>query len=187
MNKEVSIVPSGESPNYRRLAQLHWGLSDEQMKGMHVHHWPPKAQGGRSIPEHLYVCSPTMHHYGWHNGTIGYSMKAVMAGIIGGGRHSEKQKAHRSRMGHELKLRPEKKEWCSAGGSANTAAQRESRTRLAREMAKNKCKKVLCVELNEVFDSLTKASQATGVAISNISKCCSGERKVAGGFHWRLV
>jgi hypothetical protein len=62
-----AIVLSPERYNYRRVAQLHWGLSDEQMQGMHVHHHPPLHEGGRNIPEHLYVCSPEMHQHGWHN------------------------------------------------------------------------------------------------------------------------
>ena len=68
MDKEVSIVLSRENTDYRKVAQINWGLSDEQMSGKHVHHEPPKALGGRNIPEHLYVCSPDMHQEGWHKG-----------------------------------------------------------------------------------------------------------------------
>jgi len=62
-------VPSERlSPNViRRIARDHWGLTNEQMCGMHVHHQPPRCEGGKDIPEHLYVCSPPMHQYGWHN------------------------------------------------------------------------------------------------------------------------
>jgi len=67
MDKEVSIVLSHERRDYRRTAQLAWGLTDSQMKGMHVHHNPPVSEGGRNIPEHLYVCSPSMHAFGWHD------------------------------------------------------------------------------------------------------------------------
>jgi hypothetical protein len=62
-----AIVLSPNKHNYRKIAQLHWGLTDEQMRGKHVHHHPPVHQGGRNIPEHLYVCSPEMHQHGWHN------------------------------------------------------------------------------------------------------------------------
>ncbi len=65
--KVSAIVLSTERCNYRRVAQQHWGLTDEQMMGMHVHHHPPVHLGGRNIPEHLYVCSPETHQYGWHN------------------------------------------------------------------------------------------------------------------------
>lgn len=61
MLREVSIVLSKENKNYRRIAQKHYGLSDEQMKGKHVHHNPPKSEGGRDILEHLYVYSAEVH------------------------------------------------------------------------------------------------------------------------------
>jgi hypothetical protein len=68
MDKNLSIVLSKETTEYRRVAQKHWNLTDEQMNGMHVHHEPPVAIGGRNIPEHLYVCSSSMHSNGWHKG-----------------------------------------------------------------------------------------------------------------------
>ncbi len=68
MDKNISIVLSRETTEYRSVAQRHWNLTDEQMKGMHVHNEPPRALGGRNIPEHLYVCSPDMHQEGWHKG-----------------------------------------------------------------------------------------------------------------------
>jgi len=38
------------------------------MKGMHVHHRIPISKGGTDDPSNLYVCSPSMHMWGWHNG-----------------------------------------------------------------------------------------------------------------------
>lgn len=67
MDKNISIVLSQTSSNYRKVAQKNWGLTDEQMKDMDVHHFPPVSEGGRNIPEHLYVCSPYVHSYWWHN------------------------------------------------------------------------------------------------------------------------
>ena len=61
MNKEVSIVLSVERRNYRKLAQEWYGLTNEQMKGMDVHHNPPRHLGGRNIPEHLFVYHETLH------------------------------------------------------------------------------------------------------------------------------
>lgn len=34
-----------------------------------------------------------------------------------------------------------------------------------------------------VFDSLSKAANATGVSLSNVSRCCSGKRKTSMGTH----
>lgn len=63
MDKNLSLVHSPEHKNYRKMAQSHYGLSDEQMKGVHVHHNPSRANGGRNVPEHLYVYSPVNHDY----------------------------------------------------------------------------------------------------------------------------
>ncbi len=61
MDKEVSIVLSAERDDYRKVAQKWYGLTNEQMKGMDVHHNPPRCKGGRNIPEHLYVYHNTLH------------------------------------------------------------------------------------------------------------------------------
>ena len=48
-------------------------------------------------------------------------------------------------------------------------------------------KKVLCVETGIIYDSVTAASEQTGINLSNISQCCLGKRKTASGFHWQFV
>ena len=48
-------------------------------------------------------------------------------------------------------------------------------------------KKVYCMELNQTFDALAEAKRATGICVSNISMCCNGKRKTAGGYHWKFV
>lgn len=35
------------------------------------------------------------------------------------------------------------------------------------------------------FDSIAEAEKATGIQNQNISKCCKGKRKTAGGYKWR--
>ena len=47
------------------------------------------------------------------------------------------------------------------------------------------CKKVLCVETGEIFDSTCEAYRKTG--ISNISAACNGKLKTAGGYHWGYI
>ena len=52
-----------------------------------------------------------------------------------------------------------------------------------------KCfKKVIQLDLNDnvlnEFESMTQAERETGVFASNISSCCSGKTKSAGGFKW---
>jgi hypothetical protein len=61
MDKSVSIVLSKENKNTRKLAQTWYGLTDEQMQDCDVHHNPARHEGGRDIPEHLYVYHNTLH------------------------------------------------------------------------------------------------------------------------------
>jgi hypothetical protein len=79
MNKSVSLTYFPPTRDYREVAQLAWGLTDKQMNGMHVHHQPPRSEGGRNVPEHLYVCSPSIHAQGWHNGEY-FIEQATLAG-----------------------------------------------------------------------------------------------------------
>lgn len=67
MDISCSLAYYPEDKNYRKLAQVSWGLTDEQMAGMHVHHQPPRSEGGRDIALHLYVTSSSMHAFGWHS------------------------------------------------------------------------------------------------------------------------
>ena len=48
-------------------------------------------------------------------------------------------------------------------------------------------KEVVCIDTGEVFSSIRQASRATGIDFSNISKCCNGKLKSAGGCHWKYV
>ena len=45
-------------------------------------------------------------------------------------------------------------------------------------------KKVLCIELNKVYNSLTEASKNLNIPCCNISLCVNGKRQTAGGYHW---
>lgn len=45
-------------------------------------------------------------------------------------------------------------------------------------------KRIYIPEIDQVFDSISAASQALGVDAANVSKVLSGSRKTAGGFHF---
>ena len=45
-------------------------------------------------------------------------------------------------------------------------------------------RKVICLETNEIFDTIQEASEKTNTTKGNICKCCQGKRKTTGGFHW---
>ena len=48
-------------------------------------------------------------------------------------------------------------------------------------------KKVICVETEEVFESVAEAARHTGVIATNISAVCKNRRRSAGGFHWEYI
>ena len=49
-------------------------------------------------------------------------------------------------------------------------------------------KKVYCVELDKIYDSIANAERDLGMkGHRNISACCKGTRKTAGGYHWRYI
>jgi len=62
----MSAIVKVDKRPHRKIAQEHWGLTDEQMKGMHVHHRILKSEGGTNDPSNLYVCSPWFHANIWH-------------------------------------------------------------------------------------------------------------------------
>lgn len=45
--------------------------------------------------------------------------------------------------------------------------------------------KVLCIETGETYNSIAEAELITKIKRQNISKCCRGVQKTAGGYHWR--
>ncbi len=65
MDKKLSLVKV-DTRHYREIAQDNWGLTNEQMSGMHVHHRVPRSIGGSNDPSNLYVCSPWFHGHVWH-------------------------------------------------------------------------------------------------------------------------
>lgn len=73
-------------------------------------------------------------------------------------------------------------EWCTVRENLIHG----TRTKRAAE----KCfKKVIQLDLNDnvlnEFESMVQAEQETGVSRRNISSCCNGKRKSAGGYKWR--
>lgn len=46
-------------------------------------------------------------------------------------------------------------------------------------------KKIYCVELDKVFESLTSASKELGLFNGNISRVCSGRQHTTGGYHFK--
>lgn len=46
-------------------------------------------------------------------------------------------------------------------------------------------KKVMCLEVGYIFDSITEAAEFANVSKYAISNCCKGKSKTSGGYHWK--
>jgi hypothetical protein len=81
MIEKTSSLVVVDKRHYRKIAQSNWGLTNAQMKGMHVHHRIPISQGGTNDPSNLYVCSPSYHRWVWHKGEewIEWALKGSQA------------------------------------------------------------------------------------------------------------
>lgn len=50
---------------------------------------------------------------------------------------------------------------------------------------KSKWKKVMCIETDEIFESITIASKNKKCKSGDISRVCKGKAKTCGGYHWK--
>lgn len=48
-------------------------------------------------------------------------------------------------------------------------------------------KKVICIETNEIFESITAAAKAKNTYVQNICHCCNKKINSAGGYHWEYA
>ena len=73
-------------------------------------------------------------------------------------------------------------EWCTERENAIHGTR-------TKRVAEKLSKKVIQLDLNDnvlnEFESMGQAERETGVPRSNISHCCNGKRKSAGGYKWR--
>lgn len=43
---------------------------------------------------------------------------------------------------------------------------------------------IYCIELDKVFHGIREAGRITGICHTSIHRCCKGQLKTAGGYHW---
>lgn len=64
---------------------------------------------------------------------------------------------------------------------------KETLSKITIEATKNHCKKVHCIELDKVYDSIKEAAIEQHIDNSSIGKCCNGRQKTANGYHWEFL
>lgn len=82
-------------------------------------------------------------------------------------------------------------EWCTAEYNTNYGTgmirqvdKRKGKFILGDNKRARKCK---CIETGIIYDCIKLASIDTNITEGNISRCCSGQRHTAGGFHWEYI
>jgi hypothetical protein len=130
MKKEVSIVLSVERRDYRKLAQKWYGLTDEQMIDMDVHHNPARHDGGRDIPEHLYVYHNTLHSAVHDDEFVLWAREGAAAvknrNTGPGGKASCAQMKETQTGFFDPKHKPFRSEWSSRAGQSTVQRNRET-------------------------------------------------------------
>ena len=53
--------------------------------------------------------------------------------------------------------------------------------------SKRNLNNVYCIELDRIFNDATEAAKQLNIDSSAILKCCRGERKTCGGYHWNFI
>lgn len=48
-------------------------------------------------------------------------------------------------------------------------------------------KKVICVETNIIYESISNAAKQTGINRGHINSVCLNKRQTAGGYHWKYI
>lgn len=63
----------------------------------------------------------------------------------------------------------------------------ESKRKMSESHKGKTAKKVRCIELDKVFNSITEAAEFIGRSGSSITACIKGKQKTCAGYHWEYV
>lgn len=190
MNRNSSIVRV-DTRHYRTIAKENWGLTDEQMKGMHVHHRVKRSEGGTNDPSNLYVCSPWFHGNIWHDESYWIETQLLKAKIGAKAVHTSKDELGRSE--HAVAMRDkawstktveEVSDHCEMMRSFKSSEVDEFGRKISHVPCGVKSKKIRVINIstNEVFifDSGRLAERVLGVR--HLNEVANGTRSQSKGF-----
>ena len=168
--------------NYRKVAQNHWGLTDKQMKGMHVHHRVPRSQGGTNDPSNLYVCSPWFHANVWHDGN-----QFVLWASIGGKSSSPRKTNALVENGKRVGKLPNSEkqlEHIKRLGKHNVESGHLKRAQAISHERASKPVLLTHIETGKTiqFESLADAARGLNLNRPDIRRVCQGKRKTTKGY-----
>ena len=67
------------------------------------------------------------------------------------------------------------------------AKQKVGQANKGRVSARRNCYNVYCMDLDKTFDDAATAGKILNLDSGAILKCCRGERKTCGGYHWKFI
>ena len=183
MGGAIVKLPKGK---YRRIAQNHWGLTDKQMEGMHVHHRVPRSQGGTNDPSNLYVCSPWFHGHVWHDDSY-FTAQAAEGGRIGGARGTEKQKKAALENGKRVGKLPNSEKQLDHAKRLGRNNVESGHLKKAQAISHERASKPVLLTLIETgdtfeFNSLADAARGLNLSRCDLRRCCQGKRKTTKGY-----
>ena len=132
------------------------------------------------------------------NRDTGYNL---MSGGTFGRKYSQesREKMSRSLQGHKVSNETRQKikdNHADIGGEKNgmygkrhteDAKRKVSEANRGKISARRNRNQVYCIELELVFADATDAGKHFNIDSSGILKCCRGERKTCGGYHWQFI
>lgn len=68
-----------------------------------------------------------------------------------------------------------------------TALSEATKKKMSESHKGRNAKKVLCIETDTTYNSISEAAQCTNIDGGNIGKVCNGNAITAGGYHWMFV
>ena len=171
---------------YRKIAQEHWGLTNEQMKRMHVHHCIPRSEGGTNDPSNLYVCSPWFHANVWHDGSY-FIEQAAKGGAKGGKADTLKQRQANRQNGINVGKLPNSPKQIEAVKQTARENVRNGVLERARKISHERMSKpvlVTFIESGDTFEFNSVADAARGLNLDRqrVRQCCQGKLKQTKGF-----
>ena len=89
--------------------------------------------------------------------------------------------------------RAENLEWCTNKYNCNYGTWKEKVSKAnkgkigLRGSNSPRANKVKCITTGETFNSLIEAEQKYNIKYQNISACCRGKKKTAGGYRWEYI
>ena len=176
-----ALVLQTTSP-YRTIAQKHWGLTKEQMKGMHVHHRIPQSEGGTNDPSNLYVCSPWFHANVWHDQSYWIETQALACSMGGKANTIAQQKARE--IGQNMPASAKQKAAAHVSCLKLHANGATQRGRLRSAEVNSTPIKLTCISTGEefYFSSQLNACKALKISPGNLCSVLKGNRNKANGF-----